>query len=165
MSQTGGGISLNAVTPNVGYQSFNLYGWDILSRAGDITIQTNGLANWNTTDTRNLGAKAGSDVTSSSANINVITTGMYDTTGNSSSRISTSGDVAFKPYGSVFSIDYTTQFDIQAGSFDFGKIANVNSATSNATFNYDVTAQRGITISALSMTVYSNADLTTMQTS
>lgn len=163
LGETGGGISVSAMSQVATNQTFLMYGWDILSRAGDISITTNGYANWNTTAARNLGAKASSDVTSSSANILITANGLYDDEANNASKISTSGEVKFMPHGSVFALNYSVRFEIEAGTFEFGKIENVNSATNDVTFFRDVTSQGAMTVSARSISLNSGADLVTTE--
>ncbi len=161
LATTGGGISISAISPSATYQSFYLYGSDLLSRNGDISITSNGNISVATSEARNFGAKAGSDVVSSSANITFRTSGLLDNTGSTLSKISTSGIISILPFATQFNVDSHLYLEIDAGGFVFGNEPGVASASNNIKLFRDVTTTGAITLSANAITIDQGVDLIT----
>ncbi|NBU23934.1 MAG: hypothetical protein EBS38_08565, partial [Actinobacteria bacterium] len=130
LASAGGGISVSAFTPVTTNTALFWYGFDVLSRTGEISVFSNGVSNWNSTQARDFGAATGTDVLSSSATISIQVEDFLDATANNQSAISTSSRVQIRPNGSNFaSTDTQLYFRIDAGSVILGNSSNLNSST------------------------------------
>jgi hypothetical protein len=127
--------------------------FDLLSAFGDIAITTNGQFNLSSTNARAFGAKASSEVTSSSADVTIVASAILDSTANTDSRISTSGAVKILPHTTNFNADSSLNFDVEAGSFEFGNLATLATSTKGISVNRNVNVSGDLTVSSNTITV------------
>ncbi|BDQ00819.1 LamG-like jellyroll fold domain-containing protein [Aquiluna sp. KACHI24] len=154
------GISISAITGATNTSGMLLTDvTNLLSAAGDINIFSNGYLNWATADARWIGSKSGSSVPTSSADINISTSALLDTTANASSLISTSGRVRVTPANVNFEADSTLNFDVFASSVEIGNYLAVNTSSKNFKIARDLNSVDPITVSAFAVTVDVGADL------
>jgi hypothetical protein len=153
IATTGGGISISANVNAATNAGMSLKDANIVSRVGPITLTTNGQINWSTARARSLGASSSGDVTSSSADITIMSSAFLDDTANTVSTISTSGTVTIAPIGLNFNADVQTQFNVASGDFIFGNLATVDSASFTVKVSGDVTANGTVTIAGNAITL------------
>ncbi|MEY3624659.1 MAG: hypothetical protein RL696_40, partial [Actinomycetota bacterium] len=161
IATSGGGISISASVASATTNGIEWNEVDLLSAAGSIRVVTNGQLDWSDAEARSIGAKASSDVLSSAASVQITAQAYEDSTDNTSSKISTSGSVQINPYASNFNADSEIEFSVEADSFTFGSLANVDSATNGVKVSRDVSTGGQITLAGNSVTLGAGADLTT----
>ncbi|NBU23788.1 MAG: hypothetical protein EBS38_07780, partial [Actinobacteria bacterium] len=138
------GIEIDARSGGSTYALAMQTPFNLLSTTGAISISANTSVLFSSTAARNLGSQAGSDITSSSANINFVAQGFVDTVSNTVSRFSTSGVVAFDPAAGGFQTDSELQFRGIASTFRFGDAAGVNSSTKRVRVSQPISASNQI---------------------
>lgn len=160
----GGGISVSASVAAANSDGIDWHEVDLLSAGGAIGISTNGQLLWDDGQARNVGAQASSDVLSSSAAVSIVAQALENATTNALSKISTSGAVKILAYATNFNADSSLRFDVEAGSFEFGNVDAVDSATKDIKISRDLSVAGSVTISARTITLDAGVDLVSSET-
>jgi hypothetical protein len=156
------GISISAITgATAGNGVVINQNIDLLSAIGDISFFTNGYFNIQNDNVRNFGAKASSLVPSSSGDIRIVTSYWVDTVGNSTSKISTSGNVSIVPFADNFLQWMDFRFTVESDDFTLGKPQTVATSDKYVYIINSISASGAITIAANDVYIHNNIDVVT----
>ncbi len=154
------GISISAIVgSSAGAAMYLTDDIDFLSSQGDINIYSNGRFYFNIAETRSIGAESGSLVTSSSADISLVSAAYYDDGTPSIAKISTSGNVSFMPVGAGYVDNSKLNFNVESADFTYGKAAEVTSSTHQIDLRASVTASGSVVLAANDIYVLGSEDI------
>jgi hypothetical protein len=161
LSSTGGGISITAnqstISTTIGSY---LAATNFLSANGPITFSSNAVVSFtNAAFTQHWGERAGTSVSASVANINIVANGVA---GNQrTSTFSTSGAVRVLPFTSNFGANINWWPAVNAGSFTLGVDSGYATAVHDVILYSSVTSTGEIKVYAKSVDLDSGYDLIT----